>query len=69
MSVYFRGRTQFNPFQAVAFVDLFGGCTARHARSWFPDQGLNPGPLAVEAWSLHDLTAREVSGSFIFSFL
>ena len=35
------------------------------ARSWFPDQGLNPHPFQWK-WSLNRWTAREMSQSFDF---
>ena len=38
---------------------FFFGYTVWHAGSWFPDQGLNPCPPAVEARSPNHWTARE----------
>ena len=38
---------------------LFSCCTMQqHAGSLLPDQGLNPGPLQLEAWSPNHWTAR-----------
>lgn len=37
------------------FVLLFG-CTLRHMGSWFPGQGLNLAPLALEVWGLNHWT-------------
>ena len=35
----------------LLFLNFFG-CAMQHVASWFSDQGSNPCPLAVEAWSL-----------------
>ena len=41
------------------FVLLFG-CTLRHMGSWFPGQGLNLAPLALEVWGLNHWTPGRV---------
>ena len=51
----------FNPHSAAMWWDFFFfGCTMQHVGSWFPDQGLNWGPPAVDVWSLNHWIAREV---------
>ena len=52
-----------HPYPLFLFI-LFFGCTAQHAGSQFPNQGSNPHPPAMEAWSLKHWTARDVP-SFI----
>ena len=46
------GDNSFLQNSFFSFCKLFG-CTVQHVGSQFPDQGLNPLPTVVEAWSLH----------------
>ena len=44
----------------ILFIIIFYFLAAPHGMWDFPDQGSNPCPPAVEAWSLNPWTAREV---------
>ena len=49
----------FSP-EVNTVITFFFGHTARHVGSQLPNQGSNPCPLALEAWSLNHWTTREV---------
>ena len=54
----FKPRNMVIEYLLCCMCVFFGA--SLHVGSWFPDQGLNPCPPAVEAWGPNHRTTREV---------